>query len=85
MTDDDLKAQLKQLVVEHLFLKAEPGDIADDEDLLDKFGIDSVQIFEVIVGLEEVFEISMAEDEFSLDTFRTINSIADYVKRKQTA
>ncbi len=85
MTDDELKPQLKELVVERLFLKADPADIGDDDNLMDKFGIDSVQLFEIIVGLEEVFEISMAEDEFSVDTFQTINSIAEYVKQKQAA
>ncbi|MFQ6134037.1 MAG: acyl carrier protein, partial [Armatimonadota bacterium] len=79
MSDNELKAQLKELVVERLFLNVEPQEIGDEDQLMEKFGIDSVQLFEIIVGLEEVFEVSMAEEEFSVDHFESINSIAAFV------
>jgi len=83
MTDEELKSQLKELVVERLFLNVEPQEIGDDDQLMGKFGIDSVQLFEIIVGLEEVFEVSMADEEFSVDHFQSINSIAEFVKQKK--
>lgn len=85
MSDNELKAQLKELVVERLFLNVEPQEIGDEDQLMEKFGIDSVQLFEIIVGLEEVFEVSMAEEEFSVDHFESINSIAAFVKDKRGA
>ena len=75
-------AQVKQLLVERLFLDAKPEEIGDDENLIDRFGIDSVRIFEVVVGLEETFEVNFADEEFSIDRFSTARRIAEAVEAK---
>ncbi|MFQ6099519.1 MAG: acyl carrier protein [Armatimonadota bacterium] len=80
MTDEEIKSQLKELIVERLFLNVKPEDIKDDENLMETYNIDSVQLFEIVVGLEEVFEISMGEADFSIELFENVNSIAEYVK-----
>lgn len=79
----ELNNQLKQMIVERLFLNIEPGDIADDANLVDTYGIDSVNLFEIVVGLEDEFGISVADADLSTDTFATINDIAALVKRKR--
>ena len=73
---------LKQMIVERLFLNITPDSIADDTNLMQTLGIDSVQIFEVVVGCEEAFEITFEEGDFDITAFQTVNAIADLVKRK---
>jgi acyl carrier protein len=80
---DDLKAQLKKMIVERLFLKVKPEDIGDDENLMDEYNIDSVNLFEVIVGLEDEFGITLEEEDFNLETFSTVNNIAAFVEKKR--
>lgn len=80
---DDLKAQLKSMIVERLFLNVKPEDIGDDENLMDEYNIDSVNLFEIIVGLEDEFGITLEEEDFNVETFSTVSSIAQFVKRKQ--
>ncbi|MCS6863089.1 MAG: acyl carrier protein [Abditibacteriales bacterium] len=77
-----LKTALKQLIVERLFLDIAPEDIADDAPLMDTYGIDSVALFEIIIGLEEVYGVTMEDEEFSLDLFENVNAIAEFVRRK---
>jgi len=77
-----LKTELKQLIVERLFLNIAPEDIADDAPLMDTYGIDSVALFEIIIGLEEVYGVTMEDEEFSLELFENVNSIAEFVQRK---
>ncbi len=74
--------QVKQLLVERLFLDVKPEDIGDDENLIEKFGIDSVRIFEVVVGLEETFGVSFADEDFAVERFSTARSIAEIVTSK---
>ena len=79
----ELKNQLKQMIVERLFLNIGPEDMADDASLMDTYGIDSVNLFEIVVGLEDEFGISLEDEDFSVETFATINSIAALVDRKR--
>ena len=80
---DDLKLQIKKMIVERLFLSVEPHEIADDAPLMETFGIDSVALFELVVGLEDEFGVVMDDVDFQIDTFRTVNSITGFVQEKQ--
>jgi len=81
--DEQLKQQIKQMIVERLFLKVEPSAIGDDVNLMAEYNIDSVNLLEILVGLEEVFGISVEDADFDVATFSTVNNIAEYVAQKQ--
>ena len=80
---EDLKQQLKDMIVERLFLKVEAAAIPDDANLMETYGIDSVNLFEIVVGLEDEFGISLEEEDFSVEAFSTVNGIAELVARKR--
>ncbi len=82
--DQQVKRQLKEMIVERLFLDADPAQIGDDENLMESYEIDSVNLFEIVVGLEEVFEISFEDDDFSVELFATVNTLAEFLDRKRT-
>jgi len=83
MASDATKTEIKNLLVERLFLRIRPEDIPDDAPLLETLGIDSVALFELVVGLEDVYGIVFEEEEFKLSLFKDVNSIADFVEQKQ--
>ena len=85
MTDpQDLEDRIREILVERLFLKVAPQDIAADAPLMETLGVDSVGLLEIVVGLEEVFGVTFEEDEeFDMAQFKTVGSIAEYVRRKQ--
>ena len=79
---NSLQSELKQMIVERLFLDRkgiQPEDIADDADLMDAFGIDSVELFEIVVGVEEDYGVALAEDEFSIEHYQTVQRIAELI------
>ena len=80
--DKSIEDKLKEMLVERLFLSVTPDEIADDDPLMEKFEIDSVRLFEIVIGLEEVFDISLEDDEFSVERFETVKAIADLVREK---
>jgi acyl carrier protein len=83
MATDTTKREIKDLLVERLFLRVKPEDIPDTASLLQELGIDSVALFELIVGLEDVYGITFEEDEFRLSLFQNVESIADFVEKKR--
>jgi acyl carrier protein len=84
MSDQQLKQQIKEMIVERLFLDADPSAMGDEENLMENYGIDSVNLFEIVVGLEEQFEISFEDEDFSVDLFANVNSLAEFVERKRS-
>ncbi|HEY3417336.1 MAG TPA: acyl carrier protein [Armatimonadota bacterium] len=82
MASEATKQEIKEMVVERLFLRMRPNEIPDDAPLLDTLGIDSVALFELVVGLEDVYGITFEEEEFRLSLFKDVNSIADFVESK---
>ena len=83
MEDKTVEQAIKELLVERLFLQVTPEDIADDAPLMETLGIDSIQIFEIVVGLEETYGLSFQDEEFNIEVFQTVNSIAAFVRQKQ--
>jgi acyl carrier protein len=75
--------RLKVMIVDRLMLKAQPGDIGDEDDLIKKWNVESVQLMEIVIGLEELFGIALGDDEFSIKKFRTVKNIAEVVRAKK--
>jgi acyl carrier protein len=84
MSDAEALTQhIKELVVECLFLDVDPSSIKDDENLMEAYSVDSVNLFEIVVALEDDYGISFEDDDFDVETFSTVGSVAELVKRKQ--
>jgi acyl carrier protein len=83
MADAALTERIKELVVQCLFLDIEPAAIKDDDNLMEVHGVDSVNLFEIVVALEEDYGVSFADEDFNVETFSTVGSIAELVQRKQ--
>ena len=77
---DGIEAQVKEMIVERCFLSVDPSEINDANDLMESLGLDSVQILEVVVGLEEVFGITFEDTDFDLDNFRSVAAISTFVR-----
>jgi len=75
---EELIPKLKTLIVERLFLPIEPDDLDADKSLMEGYNVDSVSLFEIVVGLEEEFGIVLGDDEFDIETFQTVRSIAEF-------
>ncbi|MFO7947994.1 MAG: acyl carrier protein [Armatimonadota bacterium] len=84
MSDTQFKQDIKEMIVERLFLNIEPADIGDADNLMEDHNIDSVNLFEIVVGLEDEFDISLEDADFNIETFSTVNSIVEYVRSKRS-
>lgn len=81
---EEIKKRLKRMIVERLSLKIKPEEIEDEIPLfVEGLGLDSIESLEIIVGIEEEFNITVpgGEDEEMQRRFYSINNLAEYVKQ----
>ncbi|HYF50547.1 MAG TPA: acyl carrier protein [Planctomycetota bacterium] len=83
MPEPRIEDQLKTMIVDRLMLPAKPGDIGDDDDLIKKWNVESVQLMEIVIGLEELFGLTLDDEDFSIKKFRTVKNIAGVVREKK--
>lgn len=79
--DERIEDKIKRMIVERCFLDIDPSAIEDDEVLIKRRDVDSLKLFEIVVGTEEEFEISVMGEDFTVDNFRTVKDIAECVRR----
>ena len=79
---ESLESQLKELIVERLFLDIAPEDIETDAPLAD-YGVDSFLLLELIVALEEVFEVKFEQSDITAEVLKSVASLAALVKSKK--
>ncbi len=82
MTEKSVEDALREMMVERLFLKIKPEEIDVNAKLMETYGIDSVQVSELVVGTEAVFGITFDDDDFDPARFDTVAHIAELVRSK---
>ena len=81
---DNLKAEIKQLIVERLKLEVEPSSIADDQRLFgDGLGLDSIDALELVLGIEQAFGVKIEDEEMGEQALASVNALADFVVAKR--
>ena len=84
---DQLMADLKRQIIEALNLKhLKPEDIGDDQPLfVEGLGLDSIDALELIVLLQTHYNIKMANPQDGPLIFKSVKTIAEYIRTNQTA
>lgn len=84
---DPLIANLKKQIIEALNLKhLKPEDIGDDQPLFGEgLGLDSIDALELIVLLQQHYSIRLARPEDGPKIFKSVRTLAEYIKNHQTA
>ena len=78
---EKLEDQLKELIVERLFLDVDPASIEDDVEL-SEYGVDSFLLLELIVAMEEMFNVKFEQKDITADVLKSVNSLADLIRSK---
>lgn len=79
---ENLAPQLKELIVERLFLDINPEEIENETELTE-YGVDSFLLLELIVALEEMFEVKFDPADITADSLKSVLSLCELIKSKQ--
>jgi acyl carrier protein len=87
MSEPDLRAQIKEMLVKNLMLQVTPEQIADDLPLFgpDGLGLDSIDALELVVSMEKTFGVGVPSSDVASTALRNVNTIHDYILEKRAA
>lgn len=71
-----MKEKVKNLIAEQLCISVD--DIADDADIVNDLGADSLDVVEMLMTLEDEFSIKIPDDK--VDKIRTVNAICEIIE-----
>lgn len=61
-------------------LNCEESDITLSSSITEDFGADSLEMVELVMALEDAFDISIAEEEYA--SLRTVGDIVNFIESK---
>jgi len=79
MNQREIESRLRNMIVDRLFLTVDPADIPAEASLADEFGVDSVNLLELVVGLEEEFGLELDGGDFNATHFGTFAALLEFV------
>jgi len=80
----DIEKRVKKVLLENALKDIDPKELSIDSPLIEYgVGLDSVATLELVVALEEEFQIRIDESEISPETFETIESISNHIHQKR--
>lgn len=84
---EQLMADLKQQIIEALNLKhLKPEDIGDDQPLfVEGLGLDSIDALELIVLLQQKYNIKLSGPQEGPKIFQTVRTMAVFIQQHKTA
>ena len=78
---DSTRTAIRAFIMEQFPLALEKQ-ISDDDSLLHDGLIDSMGTLDVVMFLEESFQIELDDEDLVMDNFASINSLAEFVHSK---
>jgi len=84
---DSLKTELKRLIVETLNLHdVDPANIKDNEPLFETgLGLDSIDALELVLSLEKRYGVKISSSEESRSALANVDTLASFIRQRQTA
>ena len=81
---DDLKRQIKDMMVAELMLQQSADEIADDAPIFrpEGLGLDSVDALQLVVALEKKFGLKLPDADAARNVLLDVNSIAAAIVSK---
>ena len=87
MDSEDVRRELKQLMVTELNLEGKaPGDIDDAAPLFGEgLGLDSLDALQLAMSVEERFGVRIPEGDEARPIFASVNALVDHIVRAKAA
>ena len=82
MSMEDIKHRIVEVMIRDLELTLDPNEIYNTGRLDDLFGMDSIAITELIIGIEQEFNIKIPAEDLSVKIFQNLETLTEYVQMR---
>jgi len=81
------RTEIKELLVKRLRLRDVAPESIDDHESLVKgsLGLDSLDILELALAIEEVYGVKIADEQLGQEAFRSVASLAEFIGKSRSA
>ena len=76
----DIEAKVKEIIINELGV--EPEKVTDDASFVEDLGADSLDTVELVMALEEEFEIEIPDED--AEKITTVHQAIDYINERRT-
>lgn len=77
---EDIENEIKTIFIELLQLDKKVEELDSNENLfLEEYGYSSIDALELIIMIEDAFEIAIPEEKLNTDLLESVKSLTDYV------
>jgi acyl carrier protein len=78
---DDVENKVRTVLVGVLSNGLAVDEVALDADLVDEYGLDSLQMISFLLGIEDTFDLELDYENLELDHLRSVAQFASYVRQ----
>ena len=75
---NEIFKELQELLVEHLGV--ETADVTMDANIIDDLGADSLDVVEIIMGIEDQFDIEVEDED--VEGLKTVRQLVNYISKE---
>lgn len=80
----EIMGQIRSIIVDNLEVEA-PEQLQETDRLYEDLGIDSIMVLQLVVYVEEVFGISVPEEDMDPRVFETVGALITFIQELQAA
>lgn len=81
MTKEQIVQKIKEIIVDVLDIDTPPEKL-EDENLIENYGLNSVDALEILMHIEKKFSIEIDEDDLTSELVNSTNQLASYIQQR---
>ena len=78
---DAVEGKVREVLVGVLSNGLTPDEVGVDADLVEEYGLDSLQMISFLLGIEDSFDLELDYENLELDHLRSVSQFATYVRQ----
>lgn len=78
----EIKAQVRQYILDNFLYSDDEGDLTDDMSLFDNGVVDSTGVLELVGFIEDTFEVAVDDTDLVPDNFDSVDRIVAFIQSK---
>ena len=75
--------QIRSHILDSFLFTSDNGRLKNDASFLEEGIVDSTGVLELVMFVEDKFDITVEDEEILPDNFDSVNALANYVQRKR--